>query len=479
MKRISLDTLSLVLLCLSLWSCKREGDEKSNTLPDTKIVLEAINLTGDDRLNSVVQLSWYGTDADGYITGFEISLDETNWTYTTEQDSTFNFELDAGTDTTDINLFVRAIDNDNKKDPTPASLIIPLKNTPPVVTLDEASFPEDTTNLVLTFRWDATDNDGDESIISAQLKLNDGNWNDIDVDKRIISLIATDPTTSGTTNAYIYYNTETSPQSSTIDGFKNGDTNRVYIRVEDLANAISEVDTSEIIFVKRKTSDLIFVSGMNETSTANYQTILNTAYPSYDYVNYMINSNAYQPKFWNPTFRLMLSEYDKLFMLGDGTNITNPINGQIDIMLAYAAEHIQEFSNNNGKSFIINPLRTTNDISSIVSVMPLDSISTSSGTAFIQDNDSLTPTSSSYPVLTANYILPNVAPFYPTADAEVLYNATITPQSGWIGPDEVAALRKNGANTYQVFISVPVTSFGTTTEQIDLFDQILNDDFNW
>ena len=69
-------------------SCVR-GNKLANQAPDTKISIDSINLTGAERLNSNISLSWYGSDADGYVVGYEISLNNTDWTYTTAQDSTF------------------------------------------------------------------------------------------------------------------------------------------------------------------------------------------------------------------------------------------------------------------------------------------------------------------------------------------------------------------------------------------------------
>ena len=55
--------LSAVLL---IAGC-RKGEIDRNGLPDTFISYEAINLSGQNRLNSSVSLTWYGTDGDGYI----------------------------------------------------------------------------------------------------------------------------------------------------------------------------------------------------------------------------------------------------------------------------------------------------------------------------------------------------------------------------------------------------------------------------
>ena len=108
--------LSMVLV---FWGCDR-GKANENLPPDTKLAIDSINLIGSNRLNSIVQMSWYGTDRDGYVVGYDISIDSIstpdggtnyNWKRTFKQDSTFNFSIPEGQDTTDIKLRVRSIDN--------------------------------------------------------------------------------------------------------------------------------------------------------------------------------------------------------------------------------------------------------------------------------------------------------------------------------------------------------------------------------
>ncbi len=466
-------------LALLFFSCQREGDVVAEKNPDTKISLDAINLTGEDRLNSVVSLSWMGTDNDGYVLGYEISYDQNTWYYTTSNDSTFTFLLEAGSDTTDIDFYLRSVDNDGLKDQTPAYLSIPLKNTPPVATIVSSSFPNDTANCVFTFEWDATDLDGDESIIAAYIKVNDGDWFEIDNNQNIITLIPTDETASGAVDANVYYGTNMNPLNDVIDGLRLNDTNTVYVKVMDLANSESEPDTSSTVFVKPRTADLLVISGQSQATANIYRNALNQVYPNYDFINYNINTGENQPKFWNPTFQHLINLYDKIFIHGDGTIFTNPINSQTDILIGYAAPFIQNFVTNGGKSLIISTFSSNNDLTNIATVMPFDSISSSNGLAVFEPDSSLIPLYGSYPTMNPNNFMIGVYPFYPTADATPMYRAEITSQSGWSGPDIMAASRSTGNNTYQVFFTAPLYQIGTDSERQDLLDQILNNDFNW
>ena len=142
-QHFSMRRILFILLMASLWACDT-GEKLGNQPPETRIFLEEINLTGENRLNSVVRLHWTGEDIDGYITGFELSLDGQQWHFTTNTDSTFRFDLQVGTDTTDISFWVRALDNEDERDPEPAFLLVPIKNSPPTARFDTLNVVPDT-----------------------------------------------------------------------------------------------------------------------------------------------------------------------------------------------------------------------------------------------------------------------------------------------------------------------------------------------
>lgn len=473
--------LGLIAALGFIWSCERQGDLLPNRNPDTKLMVDAINLTGDDRLNSVVSLSWLGTDKDGYVISYEVSLDGVAWNPTTSTDSTFRFTLDPGSDTTDIDLYVRAVDNEENRDESPAYLRIPLKNTPPEAMFDDESFPTDSTRLVTTFRWSFFDQDGQESVTYAFLKVNEGDWYQIDINRRQISLAPTNATQQGATSAYVYYDNNLTPLDSTINGLRLDDTNTFYLKVTDLANAESEVDTSMAIFVKSQESDLLVVSGQSTTTANIYREVLNVVYPGYDFEDFEKEDGINQPKFWSPTFDLILSYYDKLVFFGDGSTYRNPVNGLQDMLIGFAAPSIQDYSTQGGKSIVINTFSSNNDVSNITGVFPFDSLSSASGQAIFQTDSSLVATYSAtvFPSMSPNSILLGMDPFYPTADATVMYRGQLEAFGAWSGPDVMGAGRLNQNNDlYQVFFTAPIYQFGTTAERETLFNQILNDEFN-
>ena len=160
------------LLVTTIFSaCIKEDELKLNTNPNTNIFLEKIDRVGENRLNTNVTMHWSADDQDGYVIGYEISLDNITWSFTTKQDSVFRFSILNG-DTTDINLYVRAIDNDGNKDLTPAYLKIPIKNTIPTVAFDDNLIKCDSVYSVFSLLFSANDLDGNETIDSIYLKIN-------------------------------------------------------------------------------------------------------------------------------------------------------------------------------------------------------------------------------------------------------------------------------------------------------------------
>lgn len=469
---------SCVLLAAS--SCKK-GARLANQPPETQIYLESINLTGEDRINSVVDLHWYGTDEDGYVTGYEISFDQQTWVYLEQLDSTFNFSITPGSDTVDINFYVRAVDDQGIVDPTPAYLKIPLKNTPPEVQFDDALMPPDSVQSVVSLSWTAFDLDGTETIDSVFVRANNGPWYYINPIRSFMSIIPTNTGATGVIDGTVYFGTN-DPQPLTMDGLIVNDTNRFYVKVKDIAGSESPADSSDAIFIKQQTSDLLVIGAHNTGPEAFYFGVLDNVYPSYDFWDFTLGSGAYQPKFWNPTFTLVLSLYDKIIMYTDDNTYVNQQTGLNQLVLSSAATSISDFIANGGKALISSKFPSNIDPNSaLFEVMPMDSISSSSGQAFIGLDSLFVSQVPEYDDLQPSSFILSMDPFYPTADAEVIFRANLETSGGWTGPDIVGARRKNVQNQVtQVFFSIELhKANGLPTNMENFFDQVLNSDFNW
>ncbi len=456
-------------------------------MPDTQLSIAAINLTGPNRLNSEVRLSWYGTDVDGYIKGFEISLDNQNWDFTTVQDSVFVFDLEPGSDTTDIDFYVRAIDDDDNTDPTPAYLKVPLKNSQPSVSINDARSVKDTAFCVSTFYWKATDPDGDQTVKQVFIRFNEGSWNEISVRENLISILVDTNVSSGNATAELYYGRNDQAESLEVDGLQVGAENVLYIRSVDLAGAESLVDTSASFYLKNKTpgTDVLWVSAHSPSVTAEYHSFLNSQNIAYDFLDYGSDFGKKQPVYWDPTFKLILSLYPKLFVNAPSSTFPNVITGQDAIILDYMASIIQDYQNNGGKSLIttqLNKALKMEEVAVFANAFAIEDIDRASGVFRVRPNDTVQPQTlySDY-----NYLVPQntqiLTPVIAAADADDFFRAQFDPFRNWMGSNLVATARKNGnGDLIQAFFAMELHFFHKTgaPEPVEqLIGRILKDEF--
>lgn len=475
-------TYLLLGLGLALTACDK-GELLSNKAPDTTISISEINLVGEDRLRSEVRLRWSGSDVDGWVSSYELSFDGANWDAVTTQDSTFNFELSAGSDTSDINFYVRAIDNDGLADPTPAYLKVPIRNTAPTALFDTIQTPPDTAFLALTLVFDVADLDGAANIDSIYLKANNGSWIALDKDISLLTLMPVDPTATGPVKADLYKGADAVSVNAQLDDYRPGADNVFYLRARDIADSDSDIDTSKVVYVTRKTSDLLVVDahpgGSNPSPESVLMPALAAIFPAVDVMDLRANAGSNVPRFWTPTFKFTLSAYDKVFWYADGSDVA------IDLLEA-AAGAIQSYLLNQGGKILINtsfPNTYTNE-SVIQEFTPVDSISKSAGTPRLPIDSLLVPDAvhgTGYDSLEASTFVGRATPFYVKGNAEVIYAADLAITGGWVGPRTVAARLTNGAgNTNVVFISVQLHQVNGRPAALEGFlNEVLVNEFNW
>lgn len=476
---IMLLAMSMGFLCF-FGSCVDE-EMVGEFPPDTFISIEKIDLTGEDRLNSSVRLSWYGTDKDGYVVGYEFSIDEENWFRTEKRDSVFKFSIAAGQDSADIDFHIRAIDNEGNVDATPAYLRVPLKNSPPVVDFETDSYPTDTTFGVLTFRWNYSDPDGDNTVTNAYLRVNEGTWYEIDRSQPMISLRSDNPQTAGSTNAQVFYQTDLNALPDLIDGWQNDGDNILYLKVVDIAGTESTIDTASVLYNKKQNSDLLLINGQPSNVNQAYREIVNAVYSNgYDAIDFADGNGKNQPVFWNPTFTLLTEMYDKLMFNTDQSLFANPLTGQSAILLEFAAPVMQNFTDGGGKSFVTTSFPPGFDPVDIRGAFPVDSLSQTSGQAVIETDSSIYSDQAGFPSLSPTSLLLGADPFVPTIDAKPIYKAQLKAFGAWKGTDIVGVIREENGNTKQVFFGVELYRFSKDPSALNsLFDKILNEEFNW
>ena len=478
--------LILPLLMLSLMACE-EGQLLDNLPPDTRIFLKEINLSGDERLNSVVRLHWSGEDQDGYVKGYELSFDQTSWSFVTTQDSTFRFDILPGSDTTDIDFYVRAIDDKDLADPSPAYLRIPIKNAPPVARLDTLKSVPDTVNSIFSLLWTVSDLDGPETLDSTYIRINDGPWYRLEPRITFATFVPEAPMIAGGQAARVYAEASGQLLPFAISGLRVGADNRIYLRVRDIAGTFSATDSSDLFFVRRQGGDLLVVDAHTSTDADEvYFPILSSVYPSYDYIDLQKN----QPLFWDPAFGLYLGLYDKVFWYSDGTEI--PSLG-LQLLMEVGANQIQLYLNRGGKLFTTAqfPNSFTNDpatanTSAVFGFSPMGSLPTGFGQARIPIGNLIIPTGSlpgNTDTLVASRFITGADPFFSKNATNDLYTAQLVLANGnpWPGPPTVCSrsVYTNG-RTNQVFFSIELHKLDGRPDALQsFFDWVLNEEFAW
>lgn len=473
-----------------LFSCE-EGELKPNSPPDTSIFINKIDLTGEDRLTSVVQLSWIGTDKDGFVKEYQISFDEINWSSTTSTDSTFRFTLSGGSDTTDINFFVRSVDNEDLVDDTPASLSIPIRNTAPEIVLDSDFNPADTSSIIFSLVWNVGDLDGIETIDSTFIRINDGDWFPVSGERNMIRIIPEDTRADGSVNGRVLSGATSSPSfvitsenelSRRINGLVLNGNNTVYVQTRDVAGALSEIDTSETFYLRNQVNDFLMMKVHFDGSTVpTYGTIFNNLGIGYDFIDLFENDAESEIRFWNFNFPLILDQYNTVFWYSSDGNFSSgtPLE---DI----AVNGLQPFLDGGGKLIMSVALSGDSDtISPIFNFAPIGSITPKDGVVQARYvNGSVGVPQDpviQYDSIQCTANIANAAPFENKDGSIVIYRAEPLKLNGWEGPDVIGAKVQNGNNqTNLIFFSVELHKFNGLPDGLQsFFNTALNEEFNW
>ena len=118
--------------------CSTKGTLAPNVPPETVVFVN-----GEvDTVSLNVHLHWFGSDTDGEVVGYEFKwiyapgeqpagYDSNTWGFTRRSDSTFVVFTPNGVSMP--TFVIRAIDDDNVPDPTPARQVFSFSNLPPTV----------------------------------------------------------------------------------------------------------------------------------------------------------------------------------------------------------------------------------------------------------------------------------------------------------------------------------------------------------
>ncbi|MGF1670469.1 MAG: hypothetical protein ACFCU6_08485 [Balneolaceae bacterium] len=432
--------LLLIIFCPALLfysGCETnlDGQLKENIPPRTFLTVDEINLEDENRLSSQINISWWGDDPDGFVVGFEVAVDdssEANWLFTTRTDSTFLLPITPGQDFDDVLFCVRAIDNEGAKDPDPACVVFPIKNSPPFVQFLANETPPDTTFTIVSFGWQIGDPDGLQNLLKTEIALNDTtdeNWIELPLpegndDRQFITLVIKDED-SEMASADIFLGRGFRSSDLVIEGISINGENQLFLRATDQALAVSEIESVEW-FVKKQTSKILVLNDVggitSQSALAFHLDAIQQAGLSVD-VWYITDgtagggqkvrlSNAF-PSVINPTLRKTLAQWNYIYWLSN----------DIDRNLTFAQDILADFFEDGGELFATMPMKQLSEEDPIFSFIPVARLAELPpiGTSFqISNGTEILPIGQG-PVLRANQRITNVFPMEPIGGATPLY----------------------------------------------------------
>ena len=450
------------------------GVPVENQLPETRMSVDRIDLSGPDRLNSVVKLAWFGSDADGYVVAYELRVSDGPWVRTTQTDSTLVLGIPAGQDTADLVVEVRAIDHEGGTDPSPARLVVPIKNTPPSAEFTTSSFPDVPVWNAVTFQWFADDPDGAGSITDVELRVNGGAWRPIDPNQKLVSLVLA---ANGATT--LYYGNQESSAANWGYALDTAGPSVLEIRARDLAGAWSAPDTAPTVTVKMPQSKLLVVASHSAAADAAWSSDFSALGVDYDLLDLLSNSGAARPRSWNPGFRHTLRGYDAVVVYTASSVMLDPQTGLTKLPLAHMGPAIQRFSEAGGRVLVSASFSATSDLTDLVGTFPIDGLVTSTGQVRLVTDSALVAQQSGYPSLKSSNVLIGLTPMVASADAEVLYRGQLSKLSGWQGDNLMGVLRRKQGAVQSVFLSFDLHRLDGQNGQMrrDALQKILIDEF--
>lgn len=472
-------------------SCKKHqiaGTASANKAPETFTIVDTIIRVGEERLNAEVQIRWWGDDADGFISGFEFTFDSvldasTSWTFTSRYDSVFLLPPPPGKDSIDFVFSVRAVDNTDARDLTPARLIYPIKNTPPTVVFIPGAQNPINTFPALRFYWEATDIDGSGSIDRFELV-----WNDttspvyvMPLEATSAILRATDPR-NATPDCEVFLNNATSPEPELMSGLRLNDTNRLYIRAIDNSAASSPFVSSYPMYVRMVNSDVLLVnaytSGGSTVEDFYAQSLIAQGILSFDTIQIFekVLGDLTQQSPDNLSQSMIFDFFETLIWFGNNaekslslaqkTTISFFGQGGKMLMAVYVSSSFDEQS----QFLDFTPIATLVD--------PVDT------TLILTDTSRLAPQVSGWPQLESTGFVGVVKPMNLAIGSDALYSSHLLARddstlqiSNWTGNAAVIGRRLNGGMSNFIISTLELQTLNGNGNIDSLFQKVYKDEF--
>ncbi|MEO0557442.1 MAG: hypothetical protein AAF170_04580 [Bacteroidota bacterium] len=473
-----------------------EGSPTDNVTPETELSVRSMDLREDlegRRLVSTVEVAWSGTDPDGVVLAYDVRAyaigaglpepaSEEGWERTTRRDSTLLLPIPLGAREADVAVEVRAIDDDESADPTPARTVFPIVNSDPTFRLIAAEAPPDTTWPVVSFAFTAQDPDGEANLDAIELALNspDGPFTRIAPEATFLTLVAEDASATGTTGARLFVGRGFSNTGVTLPGLVlNGD-NVLYLRSVDQAGATSEtlrypgLDADGVplstFYVRRVTSTVLLV---NDFRSAGDEAVMGVArealtlngtagFDTWDLSGTVQSAAApvfseALPSTPDPTLRQTLALWDYIYWVSNA--VTNRVSGN---NFPRTAGALDLFFSDGGRLLVHTPITLPQseedgagnpavDVLPLGGLVDLDefnpnvrSLRAGTGTP-VQPGVEVPGAGRTLPPLQTTRLLTSALPYETRPDDLVLYRLAFyennNPSAVWQGSEVVASIR--------------------------------------
>ncbi|MCP4634155.1 MAG: hypothetical protein GY855_14615 [candidate division Zixibacteria bacterium] len=405
--------LIAVLMTFIFWNCSKDitSQPGSNNLPETHLFLSFPDSLPDslampDTSTSTKIIHWYGDDVDGEVVGFyhawDETLSDTAWTYTTDNMDTFYVPIREAYG--EFTFYIKAVDNQDGIDPSPAYITFPVINSPPAIQFPvdfEISYlDEDFIGFnIMTFGWNGSDPDGDETIVKYEYYLGDGNT----------------PVDTVSFDTLTWIELPTSPQRLTLSDLSVGE-HRVFFRATDIAGALSDVifypDTTATWTVQEPIGDVLYIDDNSFTLNPEeiYIQVLDSMYGA-NYSHWNIQERTY---YYPSDITTAFSNFDKIVW-----------NSGSYPHFRECESSLYNFLNNDGK-LVVSTTYADED-TTIYGFLPIDSV-TATGInrprIYSVDSRYLEITGSmQYPISYVFGFIPGVPEFLPADSVTALYRA--------------------------------------------------------
>ena len=426
--------LIIILILLGFFSCSDPVSEPIAPLnPET--YLSVFSMPGDTVAPgaTVKKISWWGDAPNGFITGFRISFDSVNWGFTTKYDSTFVFTI-AGQDSA-FRIWVASVDDKGLADPTPASNLYPVINSPPSMIFDANTDLPDTLFPVATLKWTGTDPDGDFTIKNYLWSINDtNNFRSVPGNVNIMTLTKDSGIVSGN---YC-----------------------IYMKAVDIAGAVSPTvrmprDTSKMFFVKPAVGRVLIIKDMPSIDLSSADSYFTAAMDTVQYSTFDIKSNngALIPKIVNPMFIETMKLFKVVIWSGNrgGQVTTNDPN------FALAQNSLPFYLAQGGKVFWTSGIPDNfQGQGSLFNFAPVDSIKSTCYLQFNFPGDTLLSSASGYPDLYVNQFIAVTRSLYYQSTAKLVYKLLYNPNRPYCLEDSYVAIKDAETNPKLFLMVMPV-----------------------